>query len=279
MRESGVAVRRWGVIDLTEQPVPPIDQAPARSGQPATRAGRSRLRPVLRAVAIALAVVVAGVGSLVVYAYVMHPGRRTTDPVFTGLATTVDGSTLASPADPELELTFDERYHHVGGQGFVLYGTADTEQHFFVEEHPDGSMKGLFWVQFETFLPDNDFRYDYTDARLRLRIDDVDFYTDAEPGSMSPFGLEWPGTDGALAREFLADHGYSWPSDFAYARLVHLPTADRRSELLIIHIEDLAGTGLTGRGLKAGGDQEASWPAIEAAHLEQIERVMQLRRP
>lgn len=98
-----------------------------------------------------------------------------------------------------------------------------------VEEHPDGGLKSMFWIQFEEFLPDNDHTYNYSDAPLRLQIGEFDFYADTAPGTSPRIRLEWSGTDGALARGLLADNGYSWPDGYAYARLVHLPEADRRS--------------------------------------------------
>ncbi len=226
-----------------------------------------------------LVLAIVGLGALLTYEFMNHPGRLTTTPEFTGLSRTVSGNTLSSDADPSLDLSFDERFQHVGGQKFVLYRTADTEQHFFVEEHPDGSMKSLFWIQFESFLPDNDFAYDYSDSPLRLQIDDVDFFADTAPGTTSPIGLEWPGTDGALARDFLSGQGYSWPDDFAYARIVNIPDVTARSELLIIFIDDLATSGLSGESLREGGEHAQRWPEVEAAHLDRLASVMSLSRP
>lgn len=82
--------------------------------------------------------------SIVTYVYWFDPGRRTTKPEFSGLSRTVSGNTLLSQNDPPVRMTFDERFEHIGGQKFILYGTADVEQHFFVEEHPDGTLKSFF---------------------------------------------------------------------------------------------------------------------------------------
>ena len=177
-------------------------------------------------------------------------------------------------------MTFDERFEHIGGQRFVLYGTADVEQHFFVEEHPDGKLKSFFWIQFEAFLPDNNYTYDYSSSPLRLQIGEFDFYTDTAAGKSSRFfRLGWPGTDGYLARKFAADNGYTMPADYAYARLVHIPNDTSREELLIIFMEDLAPMGWTGEALREGGEHESRWPEVEVAHLDRIKRVMSLSRP
>lgn len=218
--------------------------------------------------------------SIVTYMYWFDPARRTTEPVFSGLSRTVSGNKLFSKNDPLVRMTFDERFQHIGGQKFILYGTADVEQHFFVEEHPDGILKSFFWIQFEGFLPDNDYTYDYSDSPLRLQIGEFDFYTDTAVGTSNRFlRLGWPGTDGYLARKFAAGKGYAMPDDYAYARLVHIPDDANRKELLIIFMEDLSPTGWTGEALREGGAHEGRWSGVEAAHLERIKRVMSLSRP
>ena len=162
--------------------------------------------------------------SIVTYVYWFDPGRRTTEPEFSGLSRTVSGNTLFSHNDPPVRMTFDERFEHIGGQKFILYGTADVGQHFFVEEHPDGTLKSIFWIQFEGFLPDNNYIYDYSGSPLRLQIGAFDFYTDTAAGELNRFfRLGWPGTDGYLARKFAVDKGYTMPDNYAYARLVHIP--------------------------------------------------------
>ena len=217
--------------------------------------------------------------TIVTVAYFIDPARRTTEPAFSGLSRTVSGNTLYSQHDPPVRMTFDERFGHIGGQKFILYGTADVEQHFFVEEHPDGTLKSFFWIQFEGFLPDNDYTYDYSGSPLRLQIGDFDFYTDTAAGAsnwLMPLG--WPGTDGYLARKFASDKGYAMPDEYAYARLVHIPDDMSRKELLIIFMEDLAPTGWTGESLREGGEHEGRWPEVEAAHLDRIKRVMAMAR-
>lgn len=218
--------------------------------------------------------------SIVTVGYWFDPARRTTEPDFSGLSKTVSGNTLISENDPPVRMTFDEGFEYIGGQKFILYGTAGVEQHFFVEEHTDGTLKSFVWIQFEGFLPVNDYTYDYSGSPLRLQIGDFDFYTDTAAGASNRFlRLGWPGTDGYLARKFVEDKGYTIPDDYAYARLVHIPDDMNRKELLIIFMEDLAPTGWTSEALREGGEHEGRWPEIEAAHLDRIKRVMTLARP
>ena len=217
------------------------------------------------------------VAAAAIYFYFTDPGRLTTSPEFTGLEKSVSASTLTSRADPAINMTFDEDYEYIGGQTFGLYGTADVEQHFFVEKRPDGSLKSFFWLQFEGFLPSNDYVYDYTDSPLRVEMDGFNFYTDTAAGIDVRFWqLGSPGTDGYLVRKFLADKGYSYPDEYFYARLVHIPDLTRRKELLIIFIDDLKPSGFAAAELREGGEHEESWSEVEAAHLEKIRNVMTL---
>ncbi|MGI9262371.1 MAG: hypothetical protein ACR2QR_10075, partial [Woeseiaceae bacterium] len=212
-----------------------------------------------------------------VYAYWTNPGRLTTSPAFSGFSRSVSGNTLVSQEYPAIEMSFSEQFEYIGGQRFELYGTADVEQHFFVEDYPDGELKGFFWIQFESFLPSNTYSYDYSDSPLLQRIGDFEFYTDTAAGKSNRFfRLGTPGTDGYLARKFAADRGYNMPTNYMYARLVHIPDELSRRELLIIFIEDLAPTGLTGESLREGGTNEDRWKEFEKAHLEKVDHNMSL---
>ena len=220
--------------------------------------------------------------SIVTFMYWFDPARRTTAPELSGLSRTVSGNTLFSHNDPPVRMTFDERFRHIGGQKFILYGTADVEQHFFVEEHPDGTLKSFVWIQFEGFLPDNDYTYDYSGSPLRLQIGDFDFYTDTAAGTSNRFmRLGWPGTDGYLARKFAADRGYATPDDYAYARLVHIPdAASRRGTTHHLHGRPGAKR-LDRRGIARGWNSTKGpiGPRSKAAHLDRIKRLMSLSRP
>ena len=170
-------------------------------------------------------------------------------------------------------MRFDPSFRHIGGQKFVLCGVADTEQHFFVETTPDNELKSLYWIQFEEYLPDNSYQYDYEDSPSRLQNDDYDFYLDTAAIHSNPKKRR-RGSDGSLARQFVLSKGYTFPEDFAYARLVHLTDASRRKELMIIFIDNLAPLGLTASDLSEDGKEAQRWPEIEKKHLEKILRTL-----
>ncbi|MCH9027630.1 MAG: hypothetical protein IIA05_11015 [Proteobacteria bacterium] len=202
-------------------------------------------------------------------------GRMTTEPVYTSLLGSVSENELFSPRDPGTVMGFDPSFRHIGGQKFVLYGVADTEQHFFVETTADNKLRSLYWIQFEEYLPDNSHQYDYEDSPSRLRINDYDFYLDTAAVHLNPKKRK-PGTDGSLARQFVLSKGYTFPEDFAYARLVYLTDASRRKELMIIFIDDLAPLGLTASDLTEDGEETERWPEIEKKLLDKILRTLTL---
>ena len=203
----------------------------------------------------------------IVHWYFSDRGRFTTEPELTGLSRTVSANDLISEHDPAVVLRFASAYRHVGGQKFILYGVADTEQHFFVESTSENKLKSLYWVQYEAYLPGKRYTYNYDDSPLRLTLGDYEFYTDTDVVEFDPHRKRRRGTDGAMARQFLASKGYSLPNDWAYARLVYLTDESRQKELMIIFIDDLSAQGLTAGELK---DNAARWREVEKAHLDRI---------
>jgi len=206
--------------------------------------------------------------------YFSDRGRFTTEPQFSGLGRAVSGNDLVSNYDPAAVLRFDPAYRHIGGQKFILYGSADTEQHFFVETHDNGSLSSVYWIQYEAYLPDKPWTYDYDDSPLRVTLGDYEFFTDTAVVSFDPDRKRKRGTDGAMARQFLASKGFVFPREFAYARLVYLTDESRQKELMIIFIDDLAPKGLTAAELEEGGTEHSSWAEVEKAHLDKIRKTL-----
>ncbi len=216
------------------------------------------------------------IAALFAYNHLMDRGRLTTAPEYTDLARTVSGNDLLSDADPAVILRFDPSFRYLGGQKFILYGVADTEQYFFIEPAADGRLQSLYWIQFEGYLPGKPYTYDYEDSPLRVQLGNYEFYADTAAVEVDPDRKRRRGTDGAMARQLLASKGYNLPDNFSYSRMVYLTDASRQKELMIIFIDDLAPLGITGSELQDDGSQAQSWPLIENDHLEKIRRTLQL---
>ncbi|MDX1429013.1 MAG: hypothetical protein R3282_01945 [Rhodothermales bacterium] len=223
----------------------------------------------------AVVIVVSGVAWA--HWYFGDRGRFTTEAEYTGLRRTVTAQDLTSPVDPAATLSFDDAFRHIGGQKFILYGVADTEQHFFVETTDDDRLKSVYWVQYESYLPGKPYTYDYTDSPLRVTLNGYTFYTDTDVVATDPNRKRARGTDGAMARALLARAGYTLPDEFVYARLVYLTDDSHKKELMIIFIDDLAPTGFTAAGLQDGGPDAAHRPDVEQAHLNRIRQTLSMR--
>ncbi len=223
----------------------------------------------MKKIVLAVAVVVI-VGVAFAHWYFSDRGRFTTEPEYTGLARAVSGNALVSEHDPAAVLRFDPAYRYLGGQKFVLYGVADTEQHFFVETTAENELKSVYWVQYEAYLPGKPYTYDYDDSPLRVPLGGYEFFTDTAAFHFDPDVERRRGTDGAMVRRFLADKGYAYPREVLYARLVYLTDESRQKELMIIYMEDLATHGLTAAELNEGGARAARWPEVEQALLDRI---------
>ena len=150
----------------------------------------------------------------------------------------VNGQTLVSPEVPRADFNLANEFHYVGGQMVNLYGNAEAEQHIFVVSK-DRTVERFYWFQFEHFLPSNKHKYDYPPDRttdiggLRF-IYDVKTWPDYAANQ-----AEDPDSDGAAIARLLDEHNLVFPKKTARVRMFHLPTMDRRTELMIIYGEAL----------------------------------------
>jgi hypothetical protein len=161
----------------------------------------------------------------------------------------VRDQTIISKELPSADLTFGKDFQHVGGQVVNLYGNADAEQHLFVKATGSGSVQGFYWVQFEHFLPTNQYTYDYKPDRT-TDIGGLQFIYDVKSFTDYTVTLRDPRSDGAAIASLLARHNLAFPKRAARVRMFHLPTPDRRTELMIIYGEAVP----DGSQLPAGDD-------------------------
>jgi hypothetical protein len=144
------------------------------------------------------------------------------------------GRTITSPAQPRATIEVSDGFRYVGGQQFVLYDVANAEQHFFVDAAADGTVRRLYWLQFEGYLPDNDRQYRYASPDVR-KIGPFDFFVDV----LTPSGPPRPNSDSAHMREFMQQRGLKLTDRGATVRFVHLTDETKRNELMIIYREAL----------------------------------------
>ena len=189
----------------------------------------------------------------------------------------VSGRVLTSTATPAVRIEFANGFTYVGGQTFILYDVARAEQHFFVDADTKGQVKRMYWVQFEGYLPSNTDTYRYKSIRT-VQIGGLEFIADAWARNLKD-NPGRPDSDGSRARAFLDRKGYRLASDDVLSqRLVHLVDEEKRNELMIIYMEDLAGMKLTAKDLAPDGRAAAQWDEIAKSLLERAIKGMEISR-
>ena len=148
-------------------------------------------------------------------------------------------NTIISPELPKANLAFGSAFRYIGGQHVNLYGVADAEQHLFVKPGKDVVVDAFYWVQFEHRLPSDSGAYNYP-ADHTTDINGLNFVYDVKSWpSYANSQLDDPKSDSAAIARLLAESKLKFPDRVARIRMFHLPTPDRRSELMIIYGEAL----------------------------------------
>jgi hypothetical protein len=190
----------------------------------------------------------------------------------------VVGQVLTSNGMPSVRMKFDQAFKYVGTQSFVLYDVAHAEQHFFVDADKTSRIKRMYWVQFEGYLESNNHTYKYPVTKT-VNIAGLDFIADAYARNIKT-NPGRPDSDGSRARAFLQSKGYRIASDEVISqRLVRLVDERKRSEVMIIYLEDLSPTGLTAADLAKDGKAAARWDQISKELLERALKNMEMSRP
>lgn len=151
----------------------------------------------------------------------------------------VRGRTIFSEESPKVELSVRKGYRFIGTQQVNLYGVAEAEQYVFARQGRDHTVESFYWVQFEHFLPSNDRIYKYGSGNT-TQIGDLHFVYNV--GSWPDYLAEMAGnsaSDGAAIERLLEKQHLSFPHRAAHVRMFHSPSADHRSELMIIYGEAL----------------------------------------
>jgi hypothetical protein len=190
----------------------------------------------------------------------------------------ISGQTIVSNELPAAELTFGKEFHYVGGQRVNLYGNADAEQHVFVKAGSSGVVERFYWVQFEHFFPTNTYKYDYPADRT-TDIGGLQFIYDVKSWpDYAAMENEDPASDGAAVQRMLAQHNLAFPKKAARVRMFHLPTPDRRAELMIIYGEALP-EGSTVPVRKGGVELDKESPDAARMFLEDARRGLTISKP
>ena len=174
------------------------------------------------------------------------------------------GHTVRSSHDPRVTIRLPDDATYVGADHFMLanpqFGDFDACELFaFADADNNGALRRYYWVQFEEYLPTYPALHYTYDSPRHTTIGGLDFYVDIEVSDGT--GKSKPGSDGEHFYNLLGAHGYK-RVPMMYLRLVHLPDAAKRKELMIIVGEHLP-EGWTAASVKEGGSGYAQWPALQ----------------
>jgi hypothetical protein len=188
----------------------------------------------------------------------------------------VENNVIISERDPKVRIELPKSVQYAGADRWVLYDIADCELHAFVDGDYQQNVQGLYWIQFEGYLPSKpDLKYQY-DSPRHTTIGGLDFYVDTGTGTQND--KVKPGSDTEHIRALLRARGYKMPAETMYVRFVHLLDEQKRKELMIIYGEDLARTGFTPAELKKGGKAYDKWPAIEKSLVERAKNRIKIEQ-
>ncbi|UOY05115.1 hypothetical protein L0P88_14305 [Muricauda sp. SCSIO 64092] len=168
-----------------------------------------------------------------------------------GLKRLVEANVLTSNELPKIEIKVENEFRFMGQFDFEILASSDEypedmqgkavaagERYIFAQVNENRSVDKLFIVQFEGFLPENDFIYNYNfstaDSIGGNRYRHNTWFYDSKK-----LAQENPNEEGAKTRAFLEGKGYVLEDEFMMSRFVGLASEDRKNEIIIFYLEML----------------------------------------
>lgn len=166
----------------------------------------------------------------------------------------VEGNRIISTELPEIEIEVGGEFSYVGNFDFEILVNSDEypkelqgkavaagERFVFAAVEGNRAIKKLFIVQFEGFLAENDFVYNYNFDRAEY-IGDNKYRHNTWFYDSKKLAQENPNNEGAKTRAFLQEKGFQLEDEFMMSRFVGLASEDRKHEIIIFHLEMLKKT-------------------------------------
>ncbi|MBL8518293.1 MAG: hypothetical protein JNM76_15140 [Betaproteobacteria bacterium] len=188
----------------------------------------------------------------------------------------VQDHTITSTGFPEGTIKVDKKLTYIGSDKWVLYGVADCEIHVFAETDADKTLKRLIWVQFEGYLPDKPHTYNYDKEPFRTELSGHTYFDRVTFRKMDPAQKPRAGSDAERVLNMLESKGIKLSAEAANVRWVRL-NEDRRKELLIIYVENLAPLNLTAADLADGGKAAADIETVRAGIRERAKALLTIK--
>ncbi len=157
----------------------------------------------------------------------------------------IEGRTVLSGGMPAVRIGVADDFTFLGRLQFILSGVARVDSFVFAagKERDPGQ---LLVIQFEGYLADNAYTYDYSFAET-VTLDDRTFHTDTAVIDLT--SLPPPDSDMGRVLALVKAEGYAVPDRAAVQRFVYLTDEEKRNELFMLYAE----------GLDDAGPELASW--------------------
>lgn len=177
-------------------------------------------------------------------------------------------NTITSNLNPNVDIVLPEEAKFIGSAKWLLFEVADCEIYVFVEADENKNIKRFYFVQFEAFISSEPtLTYDYASRNLDVvTISGMQFYVRENFGT--PADPSRAGSEQEKVYALLAANGYKLPENFMNVRLVSVLDQEKRKELLIYYIEDMAPTGFTVNSLiidRANRIISPQWGSLKTA--------------
>jgi hypothetical protein len=137
----------------------------------------------------------------------------------------------------------------------------------FAESDAKGNIRRLVWIQIERQLPGQNWQYNYPSPD-RTRLGELEFITDSK--AFPAYAADDPASDHAQVDRQLRGQKLQFAGPVMRLRMIYLPDAERRRELMIIYAVPLS-SGQAG-AIPEDGVQASQWPEQLAKLKSMAER-------
>ena len=152
----------------------------------------------------------------------------------------IKGRTIFSEDSPKAKLSIRRGLRFIVTQQVNLHGNAEAEQYVFARSGRDNIVEQFYLIQFEHFLPTNYLTYDYASMRT-TQMGKFQFNYDVKSWpNLGALLMEDQGSDGQAMEQLLGKQHLVLPHNTVIVRMFHLPSADHRTELMILYGEALS---------------------------------------
>jgi len=180
----------------------------------------------------------------------------------------VKGRVLTSAGFPSMQLRVNAPFRYLGSFSFTVPNMSSGERYVFAEVN-GRRIKRLFILQFEAILPESTETYNYNFADA-LTIGGLKFKQNTFAFDAGDALKKSPPDEGALTTQFLRKKGYLTENEIMAARLVNVPDAERKHEMILFYMENIGDTGHTLKDFYSGEERTPLWRELSRGLAQRL---------